>query len=74
MTEDGSPTDRGQLWHGRFDVPPAEALVEFTESLSYDQRLLPDDVACSKAHVRGLHRAGLIDEGELAALLGGLDS
>ena len=74
MTEDGSPADRGQLWHGRFDVPPAEALVEFTESLSYDQRLLPDDVACSKAHVRGLHRAGLIDEGELAALLGGLDS
>ena len=74
MTEDGSPADRGQLWHGRFDVPPAEALVEFTESLSYDQRLLPDDVACSKAHVRGLHRAGLIDQGELAALLGGLDS
>ncbi len=74
MTEDGSPAERGQLWQGRFDVPPAEALVEFTESLSYDQRLLPDDVACSKAHVRGLHRAGLIDEGELAALLGGLDS
>ncbi len=66
--------DRGQLWHGRFEVAPAEALVEFTESLSYDQRLLPDDVICSKAHVRGLRRAGLIDDAELAALLGGLDA
>lgn len=65
---------RGQLWHGRFEVAPAEALVEFTESLSYDQRLLPDDVICSKAHVRGLHRAGLIDDDELASLLGGLDA
>ena len=70
----GEEAGRGQLWHGRFDVAPAEALVEFTESLSYDQRLLPDDVACSKAHVRGLHRAGLLDDDELAALLGGLDS
>ena len=31
---------RGQLWHGRFDTGPAAELVAFTESLSYDQRLL----------------------------------
>ena len=66
--------DRGQLWHGRFQVGPAEELVAFTESLSYDQRLLFDDVACSKAHVRGLHRAGLLSEEELGAVLGGLDA
>jgi argininosuccinate lyase len=65
---------RGQLWHGRFDVAPAEELVAFTESLSYDQRLLVDDIACSKAHVRGLHVAGLLDEAELGAVLGGLDA
>lgn len=70
----GSDGDRGQLWHGRFDVAPADVLVEFAESLSYDRRLLPDDVACSKAHVRGLRRAGLLDDGELDALLGGLDA
>jgi len=70
----GGGDGRGQLWHGRFDVAPADALVEFSESIGYDQRLLPDDVACSKAHVRGLHRAGLIDDDELAALLGGLDA
>jgi argininosuccinate lyase len=70
----GDGAARGQLWHGRFDVAPAEELVAFTGSLAYDQRLLVDDVACSKAHVRGLHRAGLLDDAELGAVLGGLDS
>jgi argininosuccinate lyase len=65
---------RGQLWHGRFEVAPAAELVAFTESLSYDQRLLVNDVACSKAHVRGLHRGGLLTSDELGALLGGLDA
>jgi len=65
---------RGQLWHGRFASGPAGELVEFTESLSYDQRLLFSDIACSKAHVRGLHAAGLLDDEELGAVLGGLDA
>ena len=72
--DDTGAAPRGQLWHGRFDTGPAEELVAFTESLSYDQRLLVDDVACSKAHVRGLHRGGLLSEEELGAVLGGLDS
>ncbi len=66
--------DRGQLWHGRFDTGPAAELVEFTESLSYDLRLLVDDVRCSKAHVRGLHRGGLLSEDEMAQVLGALDT
>jgi argininosuccinate lyase len=70
-----SPDDaRQQLWHGRFDSGPAAELVAFTESLSYDQRLLFDDVRCSKAHVRGLHRGGLLSEDELAQVLGALDT
>ena len=70
----GDDAERGQLWHGRFAVGPAEELVAFTGSLGYDQRLLFDDVACSKAHVRGLHRAGLLTDGELGEVLGGLDA
>lgn len=66
--------ERGQLWHGRFDRGPAEELVAFTESLSYDQRLLVDDVRCSQAHVRGLHRGGILTADELAAVLGALDT
>ena len=65
---------RGQLWHGRFDTGPAAELVAFTESLSYDQRLIFDDIRCSKAHVRGLARGGLLDEAELGAVLGALDA
>ena len=48
--------------------------MAFTESLSFDRRLLHSDVACSRAHVRGLHRAGLLSDDELASLLGGLDA
>ncbi len=65
---------RGQLWHGRFDTGPAAELVEFTESLSYDQRLIFDDIRCSKAHVRGLRRGGLLTETELGQVLGALDT
>lgn len=78
MSGQGSPADasegRGQLWHGRFATGPAAELVEFTESLSYDQRLLFSDIACSKAHVRGLRSAGLLTEEEMGLILGGLDS
>ena len=71
---DGSGGTRGQLWHGRFDTGPAAELVAFTESLSYDQRLLVDDIRCSKAHVRGLARGGLLDQDELGQILGALDA
>jgi len=71
-TPDAEP--RGQLWHGRFDTGPAEELVAFTESLSYDRRLTFDDIRCSKAHVRGLERGGLLSTDELGAILGALDT
>ncbi len=74
MAAEPGASPRGQLWHGRFETGPAEELVQFTESLSYDQRLIFDDIACSKAHVRGLHRAGLLSESELGLVLGALDT
>jgi argininosuccinate lyase len=74
MAAEPGASPRGQLWHGRFETGPAEELVQFTESLSYDQRLIFDDIACSKAHVRGLHRAGLLTESELGLVLGALDT
>jgi argininosuccinate lyase len=74
MAASADDAQRGQLWHGRFDTAPAQELVEFTESISYDQRLLVDDARCSKAHVRGLHRAGILDDDELGAVLGALDA
>ncbi|HEY1118248.1 MAG TPA: argininosuccinate lyase, partial [Acidimicrobiales bacterium] len=70
MTEDG---DSHTLWHGRFESGPAQDLLAYTVSLSYDQRLFPDDIAGSRAHVRGLGRADVLDDDEVTAVLDALD-
>jgi argininosuccinate lyase len=62
------------LWHGRFEGGPSEELLAFTVSLPFDQRLAADDLVGSRAHVRGLVRAGLLDGDEAAAVLGALDT
>jgi len=61
------------LWHGRFEGSPADELMAFTESLSFDKRLWPDDIDGSRAHVRGLAHVGLISETERDAILTALD-
>ncbi|HVT78853.1 MAG TPA: argininosuccinate lyase, partial [Acidimicrobiales bacterium] len=61
------------LWHGRFAEGPAEALWQFTVSLPFDQRLGPDDVVASKAHVHGLVRGGLLTKQEGDVLVAALD-
>ncbi|HEY4331028.1 MAG TPA: argininosuccinate lyase [Ilumatobacteraceae bacterium] len=61
------------LWHGRFEGGPAAELMAFTESLSFDQRLWPDDIEGSRAHVRGLARVGLISSAESTTILAALD-
>jgi argininosuccinate lyase len=61
------------LWHGRFDRGPADELLAFTASLPFDQRLAPDDIAGSRAHVRGLVRAGVLTEAERDGVLAALD-
>ena len=62
------------LWHGRFEGGPADDLLAYTVSLPFDQRLAPHDIAGSRAHVRGLHRSGLLDEAERDAILVALDA
>ena len=62
------------LWHGRFEGGPAAELMAFTESLSFDQRLWPDDIEGSRAHVRGLARSGIISDLERDQVLAALDT
>jgi argininosuccinate lyase len=62
------------LWHGRFEGGPADELLAFTVSLPFDQRLAPDDIAGSRAHVRGLVRAGVLTDDERDAVLTALDA
>jgi argininosuccinate lyase len=62
------------LWHGRFgDGLPAEELLDYTVSLPYDRRLAADDLAGSRAHVRGLARGAILPDDEAAILLAALD-
>ena len=61
------------LWQGRLgDGEQSEELFAFTESLSFDRRLAPDDIACSRAHVLGLQRVGLLSKDEAGTLLSAL--
>ena len=62
------------LWHGRLAGAPAEGLWAFTASLDVDRRLAADDVAGSRAHVRGLVRAGILSPDDGDALLAALDT
>lgn len=69
-----SAPDGNTLWHGRFEGGPAAELMAYTESLSFDRRMWPDDIAGSRAHVRGLARVGLLTEVERDAVLAALDT
>jgi argininosuccinate lyase len=61
-----------RLWGGRFAAGPAEALARLSLSVHFDWRLARYDLRASQAHARVLHRAGLLSDAELAAMLGAL--
>jgi argininosuccinate lyase len=62
------------LWHGRFAEGPSDELLAFTESLSFDRRLAPDDLAGgSRAHVGMLARGGLLTAEEAERVTSALD-
>jgi argininosuccinate lyase len=54
--------------------PPSDELLAFTESINFDVALAADDIEGSRAHVRGLGRAGLLDDGEVAVVLDALET
>ena len=61
------------LWQGRLGDGMAGVVADFTVSVHYDQTLAREDLVGSRAHVRGLHRAGVLDDDELGVLLEALD-
>jgi argininosuccinate lyase len=62
-----------RLWGGRFAGGAADAVTALSVSVHFDWRLAPYDLAASRAHARVLHRAGLVDDDDLAALLSALN-
>jgi len=61
------------LWEGRIASGMADAVAVFTVSLPFDRTLAIDDVAGSRAHVKGLGKAGILSDSEVAALVDALD-
>ncbi|GAA1649776.1 argininosuccinate lyase [Georgenia ruanii] len=68
-----TPAAHLSLWGGRFAGGPADALAALSKSTPFDWRLARYDIAGSRAHARVLHRAGLLDDAELAGMLDALD-
>ncbi len=60
-------------WGGRFTDGPSDLMKWFGESVSFDQRLAPFDVAGSKAHSAMLAKVGMLTDEERDAIHAGLD-
>src|SRR5947207_1969683 len=68
-----TPPAPHQMWGGRFNLGPSEALDALNRSLPVDHRLWPQDVTASKAWVHALGRVGVLSAVEESRLLDGLD-
>jgi len=62
-----------KLWGGRFKEQTDKLVEEFTESVSYDKRLAPYDIAGSTAHVKMLAKQGILTEEEAGKIVEGLN-
>ena len=61
------------LWSSRFSSGPSDALAALSASVHFDWRLAAYDLVGSRAHARALHRAGLLTDADLSAMLDGLN-
>ncbi len=60
------------MWKGRFSQATADLLQQYGESISYDWRLYPHDIAGSIAHARAQLKAGLLTAAEFSEIESGL--
>ena len=60
-------------WKGRFTAATDKLVEEYTESISFDQRLYEVDIQGSKAHASMLAKVGVLTNTERDAIISGLD-
>ena len=60
-------------WKGRFTAKTDQLVEEYTESVSFDQRLYDVDIKGSKAHASMLAKVGVLTDAESDAIISGLD-
>ncbi len=63
-----------KLWGGRFSKGMADVVEKFTESVSYDCRLFPQDIRGSIAHAKMLGKQGIIPAEDSAKIVKGLEA
>jgi len=61
------------MWSGRFRQPLDAEFERWQRSFPYDQRLLPYELAASRAHAQALKGVGVLSSEELISILQGLD-
>ena len=61
------------MWSGRFREPLNKQFEEWQRSFPFDWRLLPQEIAASKAHAKAIAAAGILTDAELTTMLAGLD-
>ncbi len=67
------PNDQpNKMWSGRFREPLNRTFEQWQRSFPFDWRLLPHEVAASKAHARTIAAAGILTPEELDQTLEGL--
>lgn len=64
----------GKMWSGRFREPLDAEFEEWQRSIGFDWRLLPQEIAASKAHASALCAAGVLSDGEREQLREALDA
>ncbi len=62
------------MWSGRFREPLDPAFERWQRSFGFDWRLLPHELAASRAHARALKTAGVLSSEELISILEGLEN
>jgi argininosuccinate lyase len=62
------------MWSGRFRQPLDPEFERWQRSFPFDQRLLQEEIAASRAHAKALLAAGVLSADEYAAMLDGLQT
>ncbi|MGH9564356.1 MAG: argininosuccinate lyase, partial [Candidatus Angelobacter sp.] len=61
------------MWSGRFREPLDQRFEEWQRSFPFDRKLLPQELAASRAHAKALHASGVLSDEEHALILAGLE-
>ena len=63
-----------KMWSGRFREPLDAEFEQWQRSITFDWRLLAQEVAASKAHASALRAAGILTAAETSEVRAALDA